>query len=488
MAKTRRDTLRELGCALLTRTAFVTGAERLFLMNSLAGPAAAQGSPYKALVCIFLFGGNDANNMVVPYDDYFAVGGYRDTRNPNNDGTGIGIQQNQLLQISVPSAGATFGLHPSLAEIQSLYSAGKVAIAVNVGTLFQPVTRSDYQNNPKVRPYQLFSHSDQQTEWQTSYANSPYPTGWAGRVSDVFGIDPSGFPTISSVAGVTIFSAGRSTRPIVLPSAPTALSASLKLKRNGDDQPGSALTDILGFDADPASPSLISDTGGLTQQAIANSIALKNANPTISTVFPNTSIGNQLLQVAKLIKVCSDPTQIGIQRQIFFCSLGGFDTHNNQGNADVNSGAQPRLLAQLSQAMNAFYNATVELSVSSQVTTFTMSDFSRTLVTGGSGAATGTDHAWGSHHLVMGDGVNGGDFYGTYPTLAKGGPDDTDGGSSPRGRWIPTTAVDQYAATMARWFGVSNSDLSGTVFPNLGNFANSDLGFMNSGAGMARRR
>jgi uncharacterized protein (DUF1501 family) len=265
------------------------------------------------------------------------------------------------------------------------------------------------------------------------------------------------------------------------------LSASLKLKRNGDDQPGSALTDILGFDADPASPSLISDTGGLTTQAIANSIALKNANPTISTVFPNTSIGNQLLQVAKLIQVCSSPA-IGIKRQIFFCSLGGFDTHNDQGNTNTNAG-QPRLLMQVSQAMSAFYNATFnDLSLSSQVTTFTMSDFSRTFVTGGSGGATGTDHAWGSHHLVMGDAVNGGDFYGAYPTLAKGGPDDTDGGSSPRGRWIPTTAVDQYAATMARWFGVSDSDLSGTVFPNLGKFATSDLGFMNSGAGMARRR
>jgi len=199
-----------------------------------------------------------------------------------------------------------------------------------------------------------------------------------------------------------------------------------------------------------------------------------------------------LHQVARLIKFAQT---IGIQRQIFFCSIGGFDTHNNQnpgGALDFTRG-QPGLLNQVSQGMAAFYAATVELGVSSQVTTFTESDFSRTFKPGGNGMATGTDHAWGSHQFVMGDAVTGGDFYysldapnsGPFPTLALSGPNDTDDGSGARGRWIPTSGVDQYAATLATWFGVS--DLP-TVFPNIGNFSTKDLGFMSSGPAAQRRR
>lgn len=477
MTSSRREFLRQMGCGLLTRAAIAAGAERLLTMNAFAD---APASSYQALVCIFMFGGNDANNVIIPYDgysDYDAVRG----------GTGIQIPQVDLLQISPPSAGAKFGLHPALgnqfngSSLYDLWNLGKVAAVTNVGTLIQPVSRTDYRNG-LYHPYQLFSHSDQQNEWQTSIANTPYPTGWAGRTADVFGIDPSGFPTIASVAGVTIFSAGSSTRPIVLPDSNTTLANALKLRRAADAQDGSALKDLLNFDTVSGSPTLVRDVAAITNQAIANSQALQMGQD-VSTAFPNTGLGRQLKQIARLIKLA--PT-LGIGRQIFFCSIGGFDTHNNQNpNADpLNFGAgQPSLLNQLSQAMAAFYQCvSVELGVGSQVTTFTESDFSRTFKTGGQGTATGTDHAWGSHQFVMGDSVKGGDFYfdptaGGYPTLALSGPNDTDDGAGARGRWIPTTGVDQYAATVATWFGVPSSSLS-TVFPNIGNFGSADLGFM----------
>ena len=310
-------------------------------------------------------------------------------------------------------------------------------------------------------------------------------------MADVFGIDPSGFPTVASISGVTIFSSGSSTRPLVLPDSGTTLANALKLKRAGDAQNGSALTDLLNVDSDTAAPTLVQDASKITAQAIANSQALQMGQD-VTTGFPNTGLGRQLKQVARLIKLA--PT-LGIMRQIFFCSIGGFDTHNNQNPSsdplNFNAG-QPSLLNQLSQAMAAFYNCTsVELGVGSQVTTFTESDFSRTFKTGGQGTATGTDHAWGSHQFVMGDAVVGGDFYGTgqdpYPTLALSGPNDTDDGSGARGRWIPTTGVDQYAATLAQWFGVSAINLP-MVVPNIGNFASSDLGFMRSSPGATAPR
>jgi len=211
--------------------------------------------------------------------------------------------------------------------------------------------------------------------------------------------------------------------------------------------------------------------------------------PVINTVFPNSSLGNQLKQVAKLIKLAP---AFGLTRQVFFVSIGGFDTHTNQGMytplpGPITTGGQLGLLQQLSQAVGSFYAATQELGVSQQVTLFTSSDFSRTLLPGGGN--TGTDHAWGSHQFVVGGAVNGGDFYGQFPSLATGTDQDTDGGASPRGRWIPTTSVDQYALTLAYWYGLSPSDRT-SVFPNIGNFwadPNQTLGFMNTNLGAQRR-
>ena len=478
MASSRRDFLRGLGCTLLTRAAVCAGAERLLTMNALAKSPAAATGPYRALVCIFMFGGNDSNNVIIPYDAYADVGGYGDIRG----GSGIGIPKDSLLQVSPPRAGAKFGLHPALgnryngSSLYDLWQQGKVSAVVNVGTLIQPVTQADYRAG-RFRPYQLFSHSDQQTEWQTSVANGPAPTGWAGRAADVFGIDPSGFPTIASVSGVTIFSAGSATRPLVLPDANTTLANALKLRRAADMQSGSALNDLLNLDGGGSSPTLVRDGAAITAQAIANSQKLQTPRD-VTTQFPNTGLGRQLKQVARLIQLAPD---LGIGRQIFFCSIGGFDTHNNQNPnnslTDFASG-QPGLLNQVSQAMAAFYACVSgELNVGSQVTTFTESDFSRTFKPGGEGPGTGTDHAWGSHQFVMGDGVMGGDFFGTFPTLSLNGPNDGDSGAGARGRWIPTTGVDQYAATLAKWFGVPASRIRDVV-PNIGNFSSADLGFM----------
>jgi uncharacterized protein (DUF1501 family) len=206
---------------------------------------------------------------------------------------------------------------------------------------------------------------------------------------------------------------------------------------------------------------------------LQTSAALASVNPALNTLFPNTSLGRQLLQIARVIKASTDPSAgINMRRQIFFAQLGGFDTHSGQ-----RGGGQDTLLLQVSQALNAFYNATVELGVQNNVTAFTLSDFGRTFQPAGSGASVGSDHAWGNHHLILGGAVNGQRFYGTYPTLALGGPDDTDGGATPRGRWIPTTSVEQYAATLAGWYGLSTSDFP-AVFPLIDRFPSSNLGFM----------
>ena len=459
MTTTRRDFLREIGCGALTMTAALTGARELFVMNGLA--AAAGPTDYKALVCVFLFGGNDANNTVIPVDDYASYSAARGN---------LAVPSAQLLTISVPSAGATFGLHPNLPRLRALWQAHRLAVVANVGPLVAPTTRTQYLTKTVPRPYQLFSHSDQQSAWQSGSATGALPTGWGGRIADVIQVSPSGFPTVASLGGLTLFSLGTKTNPVSVPPAPTALPQALALQRSGDSAASSAFRQLLNQGAAESSPLLVQAAADVGLQLLANGQAL-TADPPIATVFPNTNLGNQLKQAAKLIALHAP---LGLSRQIFFCSLGGFDTHVSQG---VTSGSQPDLLTQLNAAMGAFYDATVELGVASQVTTFTMSDFSRTLKPAGSGGAAGSDHAWGSHHFVIGDAVAGGNFYGAFPVLALNGPNDSDNGSGARGRWIPTTAVDQFGATLALWFGVAPSDLP-IVFPNIGRFATPNLGFM----------
>jgi uncharacterized protein (DUF1501 family) len=452
---TRRRFLETISCG--GAVSAMSTLQGLGLTSALA--QTAPSSDYKALVCVFLGGGNDANNMVIP-NETSAYGLYATAR---GGAGGIAIAQNQLLAIN-PKSGGSYGLHPKFADLKPVWDGGKLAVMCNVGTLLEPLTKADYQAGKKAKPDQLFSHSDQSAQWQTGVSNDFSRTGWGGRLADVIAPqNAKNFPLITSIAGASLFTVGEAPRAIAIPStgafglggfnATTASQARLK-----------ALRDINNLDS---ANDFIREADDILAQAlgagdIINPI-ITSTNTTITPLFVNakTNIGNQLQQVAKLIEARST---IGLKRQVFYVTLGGFDTHTNELNT------HDTLYGQLSPALKAFYDATVQMGVANQVTTFTMSDFGRTLKQASGG---GSDHGWGSHHLVMGGSVNGGDFYGKFPNHTLGGPDDV----STNGRWIPTTGVDQYGATLARWFGVAQSDLA-TVFPNIARFSNTNLGFM----------
>jgi uncharacterized protein (DUF1501 family) len=480
MARTRRDFLRDTACAL-GGVALASTVESLGLVSAYAQSAAA--TDYRALVCVFLNGGNDCNNTVVDLNQFNGPTGSTTTGYSNvRSASGLGLAQSSFIQIS-PAGGGSYGLHPNLSPevgtpgatkgLLDVWNAGKLAVVANVGPLVEPLTRTTYQNGAGKKPVQLFSHSDQVGLWQSSVATGASQTGWGGRVADKTGAlnGPATFPQVVTIAGISLFVTGLSARPLAIADSNTTLANVLLLS----DAPGFtsaqntarrfAFDQIRGFDSGVV---LVKAAADVRSSALQTRSTLASVNPTISTVFPNTTLGRQLLQVARVIKASTDPTAgINMKRQIFFVALGGFDTHSGQINGQGN------LLTQLGQAMRAFYDATVELGVSTGVTTFTLSDFGRTFSPSGSGAAVGSDHGWGNHHLVMGGSVIGGNLYGRYPTLALGGPDDTD----TRGRWIPTTSVEQYAATLASWYGLTSSDFP-AVFPLLGNFSPSTLGFL----------
>jgi uncharacterized protein (DUF1501 family) len=420
-------------------------------------PAMAQSGPdYRALVCVFLFGGNDANNMVIPMDDtnYQAYTSIRGT---------LALAGTDLTPTVTSASGAPYAFHSKLAEVASMFSSKELAVVANVGSLVAPLTRAQYQAQQVAIPLNLFSHSDQQLQWQTSVGQGHAASGWGGRAADYISaqkINSSAFPTFFSVAGNVLEGAGVYTQPVAL-------------------GPGQSLT-LTGFNTTSASQAILTSLKNLltlesgaslvqasndtmaasVNDASALSTALAKATA-LKTVFPKTSIGAQLQQIAQVIQVQAD---LGMRRQIFFASLGGFDTHTQEIQA------HNTLYPQLSPALAAFYSATQELGMAQNVTTFTESDFSRTFqpTTG-----DGSDHAWGSHHLVMGGAVQGGQIYGKFPTFQLGGPDDTD----TRGRWIPTTAIDQYGATLCSWFGIPDSALP-AVFPNFANFGSQKLGFV----------
>ena len=487
MTRTRRDFLRDSACGL-TAAAVVSSLDRLSAVNAMVQQQQPEvASDYKALVCVFLNGGSDGNNMVVPYTGYSDVNGYDITRTAS----GLAIPKSALLQISPPNQGGNvFGLHPNLspevatpAQLPGLmgpWSQGKLAILCNYGSLLQPTTKAQYQSNAggAFRPYQLFSHSDQVNQQMTSICKTTGQTGWGGRVADNTGSlnGVTVLPMAVSVSGTNLFETGVDTRQLSIGTG--TLSGVLNLGWNGPAAAnpftaGSSFRQLLGFDTSQA---LIKGASATTNQALSADQILNQPDPVITAVFPTTGIGNQLKQVAKLIKI---KDTLGMKRQIFFCSIGGFDTHTNETSADPTipngSGAQGNLLTQFSQAARAFYDEMGAQGNSNSVTLFTISDFGRTFQPSGSGAAAvGSDHAWGSHAFIMGGSVLGGTFYGTYPTLDVNGPND-DGGK--RGRWIPTTSIDQYGATLAAWYGLP-ANLLTTVFPNLSKFPTQNLGFL----------
>lgn len=473
MAPSRRDFLRNSACALGSM-ALASSFESFSTVHALTPQAATD---YKALVCIFLNGGNDGNNMFVSLDQYngpagSVVEGYSNVRNANNAAMAIPLAS--LLQVS-PVSGGSYGFHPNMPEVRDLFNLGKVAMVCNVGPLVEPLTRTTYQNGTGKKPLQLFSHSDQVGLFSTAIANNVSQTGWGGRLSDrtypLNGV--ATFPQNISIAGINLLLTGVDTRQLSVADSNTTLANVLQLTMTGSTaEINSRRTSFDELRALDNNFKLVKAASDTRSSAIQTNTALASVNPLLTTVFPNTSLSRQLLQVSRLIKAAIDPaTGINMKRQIFFCQIGGFDTHSTQ------IAGQVTLLTQVSQAMKAFYDATIELGVQDKVTTFTLSDFGRTLQPAGSGIQAGSDHAWGNHHLVMGGAVQGRTMFGTYPTLRLGGPDDTDGGLSPRGRWIPTTSVEQYAATLATWYGLSTVDLP-AVFPLIGRFPTANLGFV----------
>jgi len=420
-------------------------------------PALAQGSAnYKALVCVFLFGGNDANNMVIPMDSP-NFNAYTSARGA------LALTTAELTSTVYSTTGAPYAFHKSLPDLANLFSSKELAVVANLGSLVQPLTRAQYQAAKTPVPMNLFSHSDQQNQWQSSIAQGGSTTGWAGRVADYVesqNINTSNFPTFFSVAGNSLMGTGVNAQPVTIsPGGSLALpgfntSAASQARWN-------ALNNLIQFDS---GVSLAQAANQVMSNSIGDATSLTNAlakGTKLKTVFPTSSLGQQLQQVAQVIQVSS---YLGMNRQIFFVSLGGFDTHTNE------IATHNTLYPQVDQAVAAFYAATQELGMAQNVTTFTESDFCRTFQpTSGGGA----DHGWGSHQMVVGGAVQGGQIYGSFPTFQLGGPSDTD----TRGRWIPTLSIDQYGATLASWFGLPASAIA-TVFPNFANFASQQIGFL----------
>ncbi|MGJ3649198.1 DUF1501 domain-containing protein [Sphingomonas sp. GlSt437] len=441
----------------------LAGSATPFVMNlaAIGEAAAATASDYKALVCVFLYGGNDYANTLAPYDNSrYAV--YAAQR------TGLNYTQAQLAatvlnpSVALPG-GAQYALAPELAKLLPIFNAGKMAVMLNLGTLVQPTTKAQYQAKSVLLPPKLLSHNDQQSYWQASSPEGA-ASGWGGRIGDLLQ-SGNGTSTLTCInaAGNAVFLTGKAAvQYAVTPSGPIALNARNSLQ--GSTQAASVLTSLINgsLTGNHQFESALGTVGGRALNLYTQvSTALAGAQAT-TTPFPaaadtQSSLGAQLQLVAKMISVSQ---QLGAKRQVFFVSTSRFDTHDGLDTL------HPVLLTNLADALRAFYDTTVELGVANQVTTFTGSDFGRALTSNNDG----TDHGWGSMHFVLGGAVKGGRYYGVNPTLANNGPDDIG-----QGRLIPTMSVDQYGATLASWFGVAASDLP-TVLPNINNFAGSTLG------------
>lgn len=422
-----------------------------------AGAASAQTSnDYKALVCIVLNGGNDQSNTVIPtgnaeYAAYAAARGE------------LTLARDQMLNLTPQGySGQGLALHRSMGGLKTLFDQGRVALLANVGPLAVPITKAQWNNGrPSVAvPAQLTSHSDQQSAWQTGLPDRVSQTGWLGRIGDLTASafnSGSGVSIAMSLAGNNIMQAGESTIQYQL-TAQGAVKVRSLSSLYGSAAGGTAIRRLM---TDPRNHLFENELAKVSSRAISSESLVTNAlaGVNLNVVFPATSIGSQLQMVARMIAARGPLSQ---RRQIFYVAQGGYDFHDN-----LLTG-QATLLKDLSDAMAAFYAATESIGVAQNVSSFTVSEFGRALQSNG----RGSDHGWGGHQFIMGGAVQGNRVYGKFPTVAVGGPEDAG-----QGRLIPTTSVDEYAATLARWFGVSDSNMS-TVVPNLNRFANPNLGFL----------
>ena len=492
---------------MLSRRSFIQRASGLAIGSSAANAifdlrlintALAQGGgtypDYKALVCLFLSGGNDGNNMIIPFDpaNYAAYAGIR--------GPGLALHQdaasvpaplingNAYYGLPLSTAGTngeTAAVHNLMPEIQALFNSNKAAFVRNVGVLTEPITRTEFRAGTKTKPPQLFSHNDQVYQWQTSVPDILSRTGWGGRMMDKVRADFALQSIANGQISMSVSLAGSNTWEVgdvvnqfqVSTAGAVPFTNYTGTRKTLIDQilrdPGQGGDATLNAQRSNFS---LKDFQTVNERALLNgsalSTALANLPPATATAIDNafaptanSGIGQQMKMIARII---ASRNALGMKRQIFFCSAGGYDTHGLQPLAHAN------LLRDISRAMKALYDATAtpELNIADGVTTFTAADFGRTFKSNG----LGSDHAWGNHHMVVGGAVNGGMLKGSFPVFQLGGPSDTDN-TNPTGRWIPTTSVDEYSATLARWMGVSESALD-VIFPNLNRFPSRNLGFM----------
>ena len=441
----------------------LTGAAAPWALNlaAMAEAAAATAGDYKAIVCVFLYGGNDYANTLVPYDtsNYAA---YQKLR-PSLAYTREALAATALAPATTPLDSAGFAheyaLAPELAPLLPIFNAGKMGALLNIGPLIQPTTKAQYTAKSVRLPPKLFSHNDQQSVWQSSLPEGA-TSGWGGRMGDLFesGNGNATF-TCVNVSGNAVFMSGKQAVQYQVSSSGSVQVSGLRSPLFGSSACTAALRTLM---TESRAHTLESEYNRVTKRSIdANGVltaALAGA-PAITTAFPASGLADQLKMVAQMISVAGE---LGAKRQVFFVSMGGFDTH------DGLAATHPGLLTNAGNALAAFYNATVELGVADKVTAFTASDFGRTLT----GNNDGSDHGWGSMHFMLGGAVKGKNFYGAAPVVANGGPDDVG-----QGRLLPTTSVEQFAATLGKWMGLSDTDLL-AVLPNLSNFSTRNLGFL----------
>lgn len=419
----------------------------------------AQAADYKALVCIFLFGGNDGHNTVIPMSqtEYAAYASKRG---------GLALSGNKLLPVTTITGGQ-YALNYGLAEMQPLFQQGKLAVVANTGILAEPTSLQQYQQNAVTLPTQLFSHSDQVVQMQAGVPNTSASSGWGGRMADAVQANNANttFPVSVSFNGSALFCSGQSVPGTNLQPGNSLdqYAMSSGWPQAAIDARANAQKQIMALNNSnrllAAADKVMSDTWQL------NGILKGASGGSLNTVFPNTQLGNQLKEVARFINIRA---QTGAGRQVFFCGLGGFDTHSGQ------EYQQWVLLQQVSQALKAFYDATVEMGAANKVTAFTLSDFGRSLQPSG----TGTDHGWGSHYLVLGGAVSGQQIYGSFPLLDPASPNyNPNAFVDNRGVLLPTTSLAQYGGTLAKWFGATDAQVD-SMFPELTKFPVRDLGFM----------
>lgn len=511
--QSRRDFLRQTTCASLGLTGLVNMLAHMRLITAAVAEGSPDGGGYKALVCIFLNGGNDSNNMLLPIGDPTSD----ELRADYESARGIlALDRSICHTLNVPAStqvfqkhhGATtpaMGVHPTAQPLAELFNAGDLAFVCNAGTLAYPIaTRNEYRNDLVPVPPQLFSHSDQQVQWQSSIPDKPFTSGWGGRIADLMNASYNANAKVSmsiSLDGINSFQIGTSgavTQYAVTRSGALSLNGfgtnysnayldpnnpSAGYKTSDTGQRLRALEKVMQLTHDNLLEdeySKIFDRARSTEgviNAATTAAAATGVDFDAKFATADSKLGDQLKMVAKLI---AGRNTLGNERQIFFVQVGGYDTHQVHLNSHGN------LMEELASALKAFRDTLSDPSITmfDNVTTFTASDFSRTFTPNGDDAATsGSDHAWGGHCIVMGGSVQGGNLYGHYNPLKTGDTSGSFDSSSSRGRWIPDTSVDQYASVMARWMGVGSSELE-TIFPNLPRFddplttSSANLGFL----------